>query len=332
MEIDLVYTWVDDAQPGFRARLERHARDPHDLNPNRTRDNLDLLRFSLRSVERFAPWVRNIHVVTPCRPPKWMRRDHPRLRLVTHEDLIPARHLPTFNSFAILTYLHRIPGISRRFLYLADDLCFFNPVAPTDFQDPHGRIRVFLQGKQTPVPGTVELRRDGPWNLSLAHTNALLDARYGATRRDYANHVPFLIDGAQYERMLASWPDEVARTRASRFRAPDNVPPPHLYPWWLLSERLGAPVSPRESARTVGYVGLGNLRLLTSYYIRRLERQQPKFCTFNDNFGPRPNPRVERMVARKLEEWFPEPSSFERLPRRARRGARAFVRAASDAA
>lgn len=58
--IDVVYTWVDDSLPGHCQSLHEHARTAHDLSPNRTRDNLDVLRYSLRSVEQFAPWVRNV--------------------------------------------------------------------------------------------------------------------------------------------------------------------------------------------------------------------------------------------------------------------------------
>ena len=48
--IDVVYTWVDDTFPGYAEELARHAGKPADRNPNRTRDNLDLLRYSLRSL------------------------------------------------------------------------------------------------------------------------------------------------------------------------------------------------------------------------------------------------------------------------------------------
>lgn len=43
--IDVVYTWVDDTFPGYRDLLDGYAGTSHDLNPNRTRDNLDLLKY-----------------------------------------------------------------------------------------------------------------------------------------------------------------------------------------------------------------------------------------------------------------------------------------------
>ncbi len=53
-KIDVVYTWVDGAAPGYAELLGRYAQSGHDLNPNRYRDNLDLLKYSLRSLERYA--------------------------------------------------------------------------------------------------------------------------------------------------------------------------------------------------------------------------------------------------------------------------------------
>ena len=51
--IDVVYMWVDGSQPGYMDVLSRHAQTRFDLDPARTRDNLDLLRYSMRSLERF---------------------------------------------------------------------------------------------------------------------------------------------------------------------------------------------------------------------------------------------------------------------------------------
>ena len=43
------------------------------------------LRYSLRSVEQFAPWVRQIFVVTNGQIPSWLNLDNPRLTIVTHK-------------------------------------------------------------------------------------------------------------------------------------------------------------------------------------------------------------------------------------------------------
>lgn len=80
---------------------------------HRFADN-DELRYSMRSVEKFAPWVRNIYVVTNGQVPAWLDRTHPKIRLVTHEHIFTNRsHLPTFSSPAIESHIHRIKGKNK---------------------------------------------------------------------------------------------------------------------------------------------------------------------------------------------------------------------------
>ena len=50
---------------------------------NRFADN-DELRYSLRSLERFAPWIRNVIIVTNGQIPNWLNVEHPQIRLVQH--------------------------------------------------------------------------------------------------------------------------------------------------------------------------------------------------------------------------------------------------------
>ena len=46
------------------------------------------LRYSLRSVEKYAPWVRNIYIVTNGQIPYWLDLSHPRIRCA-HSARVP---------------------------------------------------------------------------------------------------------------------------------------------------------------------------------------------------------------------------------------------------
>ena len=53
------------------------------------------------------------------------------------QEIFPNKsHLPTFSSPAIEAHLHRIPGLSKRFIYLNDDVMFGAPIWPEDFYTP----------------------------------------------------------------------------------------------------------------------------------------------------------------------------------------------------
>lgn len=54
------------------------------MSASRFEDNEEL-RYSLRSVERHAPWVRHIFIVTNGQIPSWLNLDNPRVTVVTHE-------------------------------------------------------------------------------------------------------------------------------------------------------------------------------------------------------------------------------------------------------
>ncbi|CAH1786367.1 unnamed protein product [Owenia fusiformis] len=70
------------------------------------------------------------------------------------QDIFPnASHLPTFSSPAIESHLHRIPGLSDKFIYMNDDVMFGKEVWPDDFYThAHGQ-KVYLTW---PVPNCQE--------------------------------------------------------------------------------------------------------------------------------------------------------------------------------
>lgn len=54
-----------------------------EISKNRFADN-DELKYSMRSLEKFAPWIRYIFLVTNGQIPSWLNTSHPRLRLISH--------------------------------------------------------------------------------------------------------------------------------------------------------------------------------------------------------------------------------------------------------
>ena len=308
--IDAVYTWVDGAWPGYDDLLRQHGRDRHDLNPNRYRDNLGILRYSLRSLARYAPWLRRVFVVS-CRPqcPSWL--DTHAVRLVHHDAFMPAAALPTFNSFAIVSHVHRIEGLSSRFLYIEDDRLFGARVTRDDFFDPRGRPRIALKARTTMKPGRRADERLSPWNRALAESNHLLDARYGAKGRGAVSPGPLAVHIASWQAMIDQWPEAFAQTTASRFRSTGNVAPEHLYPHFLLEEGFGVRVPWMTACRQTAYHPLNNVVAFQRASLARLGWQRPKFICMNDNFDERPNPRAVALARRALDGLFSQPSPFE---------------------
>ena len=137
MKIDLVYLWVNGNDPVWKERKAKFLGQENDLiNDNncegRFIDN-DELKYSLRSVEKFAPWINNIYIITDNQKPSWLNTDHPKIHIVDHTQILPAHALPTYNSVAIEICLANIPGLEEHFIYSNDDFFIGKPTTPNFF-------------------------------------------------------------------------------------------------------------------------------------------------------------------------------------------------------
>lgn len=195
------------------------------LLKNRFNDKNEL-KYSLRSVEMYAPWIRNVFVVTNGQVPGWLNLSHPRIRLVKHEDIFENKsHLPTFNSAAIEVNLHHIKGLSNKFLYFNDDIFLAQPVKLDDFffeqtfkfynSSIYGPIS---QDKADACPYVSE------YMCSIRHINSLLNERYiFLPKRTIPPHMPFLLDRTLLYELSGDFKEEFERTSANHFRSPDDI-------------------------------------------------------------------------------------------------------------
>ena len=150
-DIDFVIAWVDGSDPDWQHRKAACLGEPlSDDRLQRYRD-WDLLRYWFRSVEAFAPWVRKVWFVCDQEPPAWLNAAHSKLKIVRHEDYLPAGYRPAFSSHPIELNMHRIPGLAERFVFFNDDMYLLRPAEETlFFKDGLPRDAALLN----PVPTT----------------------------------------------------------------------------------------------------------------------------------------------------------------------------------
>uniref|UniRef100_A0A1I8PQB2 LNR domain-containing protein n=1 Tax=Stomoxys calcitrans TaxID=35570 RepID=A0A1I8PQB2_STOCA len=159
--IDVVYTWVNGSDPAFV-----HSISQFDSNYDSTRfDDKNELKYSLRSLEKYAPWIRHIYIITNGQIPKWLDLSNKRITIVPHEFLVTKLELlPVFSSAAIETFIHRIPNLSPRFLYLNDDIFLGSDLYPEDLYTNSEGVRVY-QAWLAP-----DCALDCPWTYIGDHT------------------------------------------------------------------------------------------------------------------------------------------------------------------
>lgn len=141
--IDMVYLWVDGKDPAWREKKQFWQKqygmeiNEQAITDGRFEDNEEL-KYSLRSLEKYASWINKIYIVTDNQIPAWLNTNHQKIKVVFHKDIIPQENLPLFNSEAIESYLPYIPGLSNHFIYGNDDMYLSRYVDKTFFFTPDG--------------------------------------------------------------------------------------------------------------------------------------------------------------------------------------------------
>lgn len=131
--IDYVLPYVDCGDPVWRGQYKQIGFISQ-MDESRFRP-FDTLRYAFRSVAVNLPWIDRIVLIvsTDSQVPQWVNRDH--VRVVTHKEFMPQKHLPTFNSSAIESYMWQIDGLSDRFVYANDDFFVLKPLDESAFFD-----------------------------------------------------------------------------------------------------------------------------------------------------------------------------------------------------
>ena len=321
--IDAVYTWVDGSDPAWqqkkRARLAALGEEAGRLHASATSAaryaSRDELRYSLRSLERFAPFVRNVYLVTDHQTPSWLDLENPRLRLVSHEELFPdASHLPSFSSRAIECHLHRIPGLSERFLYFNDDVLLARSTTAADFFDDEGRSLVYLDPRLV-VWDESSPHYDRPVNTAARNSSRLLEAALGHRIEERLDHVPYALQKSVLEEVWERFPEELERLSASPFRHPDTVTLTYsLAPHYAIQTGRAVAVHARHSS----YVKVkrrfsSSLRLSVRLAWEALRgRGGRKFLSINDAGELDDGWLTRNAIDLFLRLSYPGPSRFER--------------------
>ncbi|ROT31094.1 stealth conserved region 3 domain-containing protein [Micromonospora sp. HM5-17] len=310
--IDVVYTWVDGNDPAWIARknevLASFGRPPAEAAGGEARfRSRDELRYSLRSIDMYAPWVRNIYIVTAGQTPAWLDTSHPRVHVVDHNDLFGGRgRLPTFNSHAIESQLHHIDGLAEHFIYFNDDFFLGRPVAPTLFFHANGVAQFFLSPVRIPM---VEVDEEDDFNFSAAKNNRrLIRNLSGRTLVQGLLHAPYPMRRSVGLDLDREFPEEVARTAASQLRAHSDISIAsslHHYYSYLTGRAVPGSIA-------MQYVDTGDPAkhpMLTRILVTR---EYDSFCLNDTHHGMLDPDTQHRVVSAFLESYFPVASQFER--------------------
>ncbi len=316
IDIDLVYLWVDGNDPKWRAKRDAHLGLNLETKVNdglnevncegRYADN-DELKYSLRSVEKYAPWIRKIFIVTDNQVPRWLDTSHPKIQIVDHTEIMPKEILPCFSSRIIEHHLHCIPGLSEHFLFANDDMFINREVTPSTFFADDGLPIIRLNRRP--------FRKLGLWyrekilgkslsnhNLCVQNGALLVEKKFG---KYYGGKMHHNIDAylrSNFQHTREMFDKEISKTLCNHMRSPNDIQR-HLYSYVALAESKGHAcyVSQHTSFR---------LHINNKKHYTKFENYNPMLFCMNDSQYATDEDR--KHVAVFLERLFPDKSEFEK--------------------
>ena len=307
--IDVVYTWVDGDDPDWLSRRAAAMAESAGVtyHPEATMESRftsrDELKYSLRSLDYFAPWVRRIYLVTDRQVPSWLDTENPRIRVVDHREIFQdAEQLPSFNSNAIISNLHHIEGLAEHYIYINDDVFLGRWLRPQRF---------FLGSGIALVSPANNRRKFGPatsndephFNLTR-NMRTLLQEAFDVTISRAIKHTPHPQLRSVNQELEERFQNEFAQTWGQPFRHHSDIVADQLHHYYAQLTGRAVPGNLRYS-----YVNLKD-----GSHAPRLERlmlrDREVFC-LNDAPVPDQAPIDPDVVQRFLDAYYPLPSTFE---------------------
>lgn len=308
--IDMVYLWVNGNDPEWLKRKAAfsglHYSDAGMNSVARYQDNGEL-KFSLRSVQKYAPWIRKIFIVTDNQVPDWIDTSHPKIQIIDHKEILPPEALPTFNSNVIEHCLNKIPGLSEHFLYANDDMFFNKPVTPEDFFTKEGLpiirlIPKILRRQWYWIVRNFRHKQISNYNLNIHNAALLIKRDYGK----YFNHKPHHnIDAyrkSDYAHTFDVFKEDLKPTLLNHTRAENDIQRV-IYSYLPIIEKKSRVqfVTMKTSFRA-SIAG-------KDFDLKLLKKSPLLFCLNDSQYASDDN---RKKMYEFLEKRFPEKSDFEK--------------------
>lgn len=310
-DIDIVYTWVDGNDPEWRLKHDKFTgKDTQEIRVDadckgRYVDN-DELKYSLRSVEKYAPWIHRIYIITDNQIPSWLDLSNPKIKIIDHRDLLPKESLPCYNANVFEHYIFRIPDLSEHFLYANDDTFFNREVNPSTFfasdgypimrfrRSPFRRFTIWFKDKILTKPLS-------QFNLSIRNASRLVNKKYGVYLAERTHHNIDAYLKSSCMKIADEFKDEISKTLTNHLRQ-DNDIHRSIYSYVPLIEKTAHKEYVDKKTSFM-------LRIHKQDHYKKLDEYNPIFFCLNDSQYASDDDR--RKVREYLMQRFPEKSSFE---------------------
>lgn len=316
--VDMVYLWVDGEDENWIKKKNSYLNS--DINEQAATKgrfvNNDELKYSLRSLEKYASWINKIYIVTDNQVPKWLDTNNPKIKVIFHKDFIPQENLPLFNSEAIECYLPFIPNLSEHFIYGNDDVYFGRYINKFFFFTPDKKPIIRLKHQVS-----------SKYILTSMYTRAILNMQR-IIKEEFGKEIPYAphhnIDAytkSLFIECINHYLKDFLKTMSHKFRTEGDIQRV-IVSYYALVKNYGImkyysridrylPFFERKIKRLKKNYGADSIvmNMKNKNPYGKLRKYKPAlFCT-NDGEGITDFDR--RRIKIFLEETFSEKSSFE---------------------
>ncbi len=310
-DIDLVYLWVDGNDREWLAKKYKFLGKNLDFNNEATsiarNANNDELKYALRSVEKYAPWIRKIFIVTDEQTPEWLNLTNEMIQVVDIREILPPEALPCYNSVIIEHFLYKIPGLAEHFLYANDDMFFNAPITPKFFFNNHGHPIIRLQ-RATGGKWINKIKRrlkiySNIYRKTIDRSARLIDHKFGTYYSGTPHHNIDAYLKSDYERVVElEFKTEIFATVKHHIRNENDIQR-IIYLYYALAQHRGELkyVNRNESCR---------IRLQKPDFMYYITKYDPKLFCLNDTH--RATDEDRQRVKPFLGELFAIKSKFEK--------------------
>ena len=332
--IDIIVPWVDGTDLKWQKEkseyMEKRLVDSKANSAIRYQD-WNNLQYWFRAVEKFMPWIHRIFFVTWGHVPEFLDTSNPKLRIVKHQEYIPDKYLPTFNSNTIEMNYHRIKDLSENFVLFNDDVIPLKPVGETYYFKNN---RVCEQAVESPIM-PVDIGDISHWSCIMKSNNILFINRH-FNKRDVQKknfwkwfypgygellkrniglhywynfagfHDPHMAVALKKSTLAHLWevePDTLDAASRNRFRGQSDVNQFLIRYWQLCTGEF----LPRKTLGKSVLITKNNYREIAE----NIRRQKWQMVSLNEDCSPEEFEIIKKEINGALEQLLPDKSTFE---------------------
>lgn len=329
-KIDFVVTWVNSNDENWIKKKEMYQIK---INPIKGLNSLsryrdyDIFKYWFRTVDKYAPWVNKVYLITDHQTPKWLDIDNEKLVCLNHEDYIRNEYLPTYNSNVIELNLDKVNELSENFVLFNDDTFINNFVKPSDFFRGRYPVDTYIESPIMSTNGSVanmmvndmriindnfsktEFYKNN-WKKvfnpaigkKIIRTIALLPSKKFSGM--WNSHLPVSYKKSTFKEIWKLFPEEMNETSSHKFREASD------YSQWLM--RYWQLASGNYTLQKRNFGKVYDLGIATNDELsKEIIYNKHKMICLNDTDNVQDFPRVKMELINLLSKKYPQKSKFE---------------------